>query len=212
MRREQTAANMAVMERTRAVGLALVAATLAGCGGRQTLDLPADGDAGTDAGTTTRATIGPVDLTQAPAELPTTCDHGIGLVAFDNPCLVGFNLGGAPATTGVHVVECTLAVAGHPIAWSFILPLAQLAAEPDKPLTFPKDFPAGPPGNQPIGIGGQPAGLSGVTGTVTFSRVDPTGRAFVARLVGTMTWTQGSGSKVSCAVDAPFWGAPGSFE
>jgi hypothetical protein len=203
---------MAVMERTRAVGLALVAVALASCGGRQTLDLPADGDAGTDAGKTARATIGPVDLTQAPSELPTSCDQGLGQVAFDNPCLVGFNLGGAPTTTGFHVVECTLAVAGHPVAWSFILPLAPIAAHPDQPLSFPNDFPPAPPLDQLIEIGGQPAGLSGVTGTVTFSRVDPTGRAFVARFVGKMTWTQGSGSKFSCAVDAPFWGAPGAFE
>jgi hypothetical protein len=201
---------MTVMERTRAVGLALVAAALVGCGGRQTLDLPADVDAGTDAGTTSRATIGPVDLTQAPAELPTTCDHGIGLVAFDNPCLVGFNLAGQMGV-GAHEVECTLAVAGNPIAWSFILPLSQIAAQPDQPLIFPNGSPITPSANKHIPISGKPAGVSSVTGTVTFSRLDPPGRAFVARFVGTMIWTQDSGLTFSCAVDAPFWGAPGGF-
>lgn len=47
---------------------------------------------------------------------------------------------------------------------------------------------------------------------MTFSRVDGPGRAFVARLEGTFTWTEATGGTFSCAVDAPFWGAPGEFE
>jgi hypothetical protein len=182
-------------------------AALAGCGGRQGL-MPAD-DA--DAGATAGASIGPVDLTGAPPELAMTCDHGIGTLAFDNPCLVGMNLLGDLSKPGEHEIECHLAGPGHPIVWAFLVPLAQIAQHPDQPLTFPSSFPTSPTSGMRVDVGGHKAGVSSAAGTVTFSRVDPTGRAFIARFNGTITWKETTGSTFSCAVDAPFWGAPGGF-
>jgi predicted small lipoprotein YifL len=202
------------VKRTNAVLLALAAGVaLVGCGGRQTLDLPPDLDGGTDAGTTSaRATIGPVDLTLAPRELPTSCDQGIGPLAFDNPCLVGMNLAGNPMSPGFHEVECTLAAPGHPMTWAILLVLSQVAANPDRPVTLPGEFATpSPTSGMTVDVGGTRAGISSVSGTITFSRVDPANRSFIARFQGTMTWKEESGATFSCAVDAPFWGAPGSF-
>lgn len=44
-----------------------------------------------------------------------TCNHGVGTLAFDNPCLVGQNVAGGGSGIGVHEVECTIAAAGLPI-------------------------------------------------------------------------------------------------
>jgi hypothetical protein len=198
---------MATMKRTWVVCVAAsLMAALSGCGGRQNLLLPPDG---TDAGgvATATATLGLVDFTQAPAELAMTCDHGVGTLAFDNPCLVGQNLSGGGI--GIHEVECTLAASGHPITWTFLLPLAQVIASPAKPLAFP--LPPGAPLGTLIDVGGQGASVSGFADAITFSRVDPTNRAFVARLKGTMTWKRQSGATFSCTIDSPFWGAPGNF-
>jgi hypothetical protein len=46
---------------------------------------------------------------------------------------------------------------------------------------------------------------------MTFSRVDPTARAFIAHFKGTIGWKTTTGSTFSCAFDGPLWGAPGSF-
>lgn len=121
--------------------LALAALALAACGGRQNLLLPPDGT-GDDAATPSK--LGPVDFSQAPPTLPMTCDHGVGAVTFDNPCLIGHNLFGDPSAVGVHEVECTLATTSHPEAWAFLLPLAQIVAHPDKVLSFPSDFASAP--------------------------------------------------------------------
>jgi hypothetical protein len=195
------------MRRTIAACVVLGLAA-AGCGGRQQLLQPDD----SGAGATGTATIGPVDLTQAPPTLPMTCDSGVGMLAFDNPCLVGMNVAGDPSKPGFHEVECRLTAAGHPIAWAFLLPLAQLAATPDEPLVLPTDAPMTPSSGQLVDVAGLlKARVLGVAGTVTFSRIDPEGRAFSARLQGTITWVMLGGSMFTCAVDAPFWGAPGSF-
>jgi len=193
------------MNATCIARIAVMAAALAGCGGRQNLLLPPDG---TDAGGGT-ATIGPVDLTQAPTELAMSCDHGVGTLAFENPCLVGNDLGGGGSGIGVHEVECRFAVSGNPITWTFLLPLAQVVASPSEPLASPL-LPGGFTGTL-VDVGGQGASVSGFTGTITFSRVDPTNRAFIARLQGTMTWRRQTGSTFSCQIDSPFWGAPGDF-
>ena len=199
---------MVTMGRTSVVCVAAsMMASFLGCGGRQNLLLPPEG---ADAGETTAATSGSIDLTQAPTELAMTCDHGIGALAFDNPCLVGQSLGGNGSQIGVHEVECTLAGAGHPITWTFLLPLAQVVADPTKPLAFP--LPPGGISGMLIDVAGQGASVSGFAGTITFSRVDQTNRAFIARLRGTMTWRRQSGSTFSCQIDSPFWGAPGAFE
>ncbi|HEV3030628.1 MAG TPA: hypothetical protein VG319_03250, partial [Polyangia bacterium] len=135
----------------------------------------------------------------------------VGALAFDNPCLVGQNLtGGGSSRIGVHEVECTLAAGGHPITWNFLLPLAQVVENPTKPIASP--LTPGPPLGGPVSVGGLGANVSGFSGTITFSRVDQTNRAFIARLQGTMTWREQSGSTFSCQIDSPFWGAPGAFE
>jgi hypothetical protein len=140
-----------------------------------------------------------------------TCDSGVGTIAFDDPCLVGMNVAGDPSKPGFHEVECRFTAAGHPIAWAFLLPLAQLAVTPDVPLVLPNDAPMTPSSGQLVVVRGEQARVFGVDGTVTFSRIDPVGRAFSARLQGTITWVVPARSTFTCAVDAPFWGAPGTF-
>jgi hypothetical protein len=157
----------------------------------------------------TGGTIGPVDLSQAPTELTIDCDHGVGQLALVNPCLVGESLTGAPASIGTHETECRLAGGSEPIAWAFLLPLAAIALHPDQALTFPTGLPSAAPWG-PVDVGGQKASVSGVAGTLTFSRVDPTARAFVGQFKGVITWT-GSNGTFSCSVAGPFWGAPGNF-
>jgi len=180
--------------------LASVAA-LAGCGGRQNLLLPPDEGTGT------------IDFSEAPATLPMTCDHGVGAVALDDPCLVGFNVASTdPTSVGVHEVECTLATPTHPLAWGFIISLANLSASPGATLSFPGDVPMPPTSRPQVSIGSRRASVMGIAGKLAFSTVDAAHRAFVAHLEGTITWTASDGSTFSCAVDAPLWGAPGSFE
>ena len=71
--------------------------------------------------------IGPVDLTKAPPSLAIACENGVGALAFQMPCLVGMNLPGQGGV-GTHVTECRMVQAGTPVAWSFLLPLGELAA------------------------------------------------------------------------------------
>ncbi len=184
---------------------AAIAAGIVGCGGRQILTPADETDPSAPA-----AVVAPVDLTQAPTTLALTCDHGIGTIAFVDPCLVGFAFTSA-ASLGVHEVECQLSTSGHPLVWSFLVALDEVAQHPSTPLISPADFPRSPTSGAVVAVGGRMAGVSSVQGTVTFSRVDPSGRAFIAHLTGTVTWTEPSGATFSCAVDAPFWGAPGGF-
>jgi hypothetical protein len=187
-------------------------ATLAACGGRQNLD-PPDDDGGTGAGGAAGSPLlGPVDFSQAPTQIPMTCDHGIGAVAFVNPCEVGMNLFGEGATTpGADETECHFAGQGAPIVWSFVLPLYKIAMNPGAPLQIPDDVPSVPAENPLAELGGQEASVASVSGVLTFSRVDPTGRAFIGHLRGTVTWNGSVDATITCVVDAPFWGAPGEF-
>lgn len=175
-----------------------------GCGGRQTLDGPPANDGTAGAAAPPAITIGPVDPTQAPAQLSMICDGGIGTIAIDSPCLVGFGLSSNASQSGPHEIECTLATSSHPIAWSFLLsiPTAQ------NPVT---SFPETPSGLG-VDVGGQNAHVSSTTGTLTFIRVDPSNRAFIAQFDGAVTWTEPSGTTFSCSIDGPLWGAPGNFE
>jgi hypothetical protein len=175
-----------------------------GCGGRQMLDLPPADDGTAGATALPSITIGPVDATQAPAQLSMTCDGGVGTIAIDDPCLVGASLSPNASQTGAHAVECTLATSSHPVAWSFLLviPTAQ------NPVTV---FPGVPSGSN-VDVGGRQAHVSSATGALTVTRVDPSNRAFVAQFNGSVTWTESSGATFSCSVDGPLWGAPGDFE
>ena len=180
-------------------------AIIAGCGGRQMLDQPLDATTGGGAaGASALPTVGPVDLTQAPAQVSMSCDSGVGMIAIDDPCLVGHSFGGNGSETGPHEIECTLAASGHPIAWSFLLviPVTQ------NPVTLLPETPSG----VLVDVGGRQARVSGTSGAMTFLRVDPSNRAFVARFDGSVTWTEPSGATFSCSVAGPLWGAPGGFE
>lgn len=195
------------MQRTmRSVRLSLMLVALAGgCGGRSISQT-------SDAGTDLAGRIGPVDLSQAPAVLGMTCGADAGGLAFEMPCLVGMNLAGSgQAGPGWHATECRMAQAGTPLAWSFILPLQAIARDPGAVLTFPGDVSSPPPAPGTIDLRGEPARVSSVTGTLTFSRVDPSGRAFIGAFSGTVTWKATSGAETTCTVDGPFWGAPGGF-
>jgi hypothetical protein len=187
----------------------MLALSAAACGGRQMLEPPPDVDGGAAgaAGATAAFSVGPVDLSQAPAEIPASCPGGFGAIAFQNPCLVGHNLFGQ-ATLGVHEVECHLAIAGAPIEWSFLLTLSSVSADQ---ATTTGPFPLSPTGGQLITIGTVSASITAMEGTLTFSRIDPVNRAFVARFHGSIAWTEPSGMKFACTIDAPFWGAPGPF-
>ncbi|HEY2900920.1 MAG TPA: hypothetical protein VGL59_10120 [Polyangia bacterium] len=155
--------------------------------------------------------VGPVDLSQAPAALTMTCDHGVGQVAFANPCLVGGNLASAKLdSVGNHETECSLAGEGGEVAWAFILPLSAIAQRPDQPLTFQKGQVSTPPSGQPIEVAGQTASVTDVAGTMTFLRLDPSARAFIGHFQGQIDWLGANGA-FSCTVDADLWGAPGGF-
>jgi hypothetical protein len=197
--------------RTAALTLALVL----GCGGRSlspSANGPVGGSSGSppaDAAADLADRIGPVDLSQAPATFNMTCDGGLGSVVFQMPCLVGMNLSGQGGV-GFHATECRLAQPGAPLAWSFILQLGTLARDPGTILRFPEDVPSAPvPG--PVEIQGMSVRISSVTGKLSFSRVDPSARAFIGAFSGTTVWTRSDGVQISCQADGPFWGAPGGF-
>jgi hypothetical protein len=187
------------------IRMVVVGGVLAGCGG-QSDGVPA-------AGAPAAASVGPVDLSQAPAQFVATCDHDVGAVAFRNPCLVGVSLGqGQEAALGVHEVECSLATPANPMTWSFLISLAAAEANPDVPVDLPGAFAVpSPTSGAPADVASRRAGVSGVAGSLTFSRIDPSSRAFAARFQGTMTWKDASGATFSCTLDGPLWGAPGSF-
>jgi hypothetical protein len=204
MRRSATAVNMGTMKGTWAHCAALAIVT--GCGGRQGLLQPsgdATGAAGAAGAAGSTVTIGLVDVTQAPAQVSMNCDSGVGIIAIDNPCLVGHSFGGNPSDAGAHEIECTLATVTHPIVWSFEL----FIPVTENPVTVLPETPSG----VLVDVGGRQARVSRTTGTMTFVRVDPSNRAFVARFDGVITWTEPSGATFSCAVGSSLWGAPGPF-
>jgi hypothetical protein len=150
--------------------------------------------------------IGPVDLAQAPLTLAMTCDAGVS-ASLEMPCLVGLNLGSDLNAAGIHATECRLAQPDRPLVWPFLLPLADVRADPSTVLHAPFQ----PGGAQEAAIRGEAATMSVVTGDLSFSRVDPTARAFIGAFKGTVVWTGTSGAQTTCQVDGPFWGAPGDF-
>jgi hypothetical protein len=189
--------------RTQTIVALLACSWLSACDGGATN--------GADPGSTA-ATVGPVDLTKAPAALEMTCGGGVGAVQLELPCLVGYDLTAAgEMVPGIHATECRLARAGQPLAWSFMLPLAQVAHAPSEPLHMPGSAPTVTIGMNPVALGAELATLSGVTGDLSFSRVDPDGRAFAGNLDATFTWKTATGASIDCSVTGPLWGAPGDF-
>jgi hypothetical protein len=192
-----------VFMRVACVVLAALALT-GGCGGRQMLDLPPD-PAGGGGAAGNAPVVGPIDLTQAPPTFAMSCDHGVGTITFHSPCLVGAAIGGDgnPSTFRSHEVECTLATPVA-IAWSFLV----ILPPPQNPETvLPQTVTAGL-----VDLGnGQIARMSSFAGALTFSHVDPSNGSFVARFMGTTTWSDARGGTFSCTVDVPVWAAPGGF-
>jgi hypothetical protein len=128
------------------------------------------------------------------------------------PCLIGLDLAGPdPNAVGVHATECRLAQPDRPLVWSFLLPLAAVRSDPSTPLQAPLGLPLVTGSQQAIVLQGEPATMSSVAGDLTFSKVDPTARSFIATFTGTVVWTSASGTRTSCQIDGPFWGAPGDF-
>jgi hypothetical protein len=169
------------------------------------------GNSGGGAATTGDNLVGPVDVAAAPATLAMTCGSGVS-VALQMPCLIGLDLAGRDVNgTGVHTTECRLAAPDQPLAWPFLLPLADVRANPSAPLEAPADLPTVTGSGEAIDLAGDSVRLSGVTGALTFSRVDPTARAFIGTFSGTLVWIDQAGAQTSCQVDGPLWGAPGDF-
>lgn len=164
------------------------------------------------ANTTPDDRVGPVDLTLAPASVAMTCDGAAGTVTLVQPCLVGMDLRAAgEMVPGIHAVECRLADGAHPLAWSFLLPMAMVAHDPGHVLQIPGESPTVPNLADSITLGSVQAKLTTVTGGVTFSRVDPVGRAFAATIDAKAVWKPTSGPDITCDLRGPLWGAPGDF-
>jgi hypothetical protein len=158
--------------------------------------------------------IGPVDLTQAPLTLSMTC-AGTAALALEMPCRIGLALNSQDLNAvGIHAMECRLAQPERPLVWTSLFPLGHVRAAPSKPLQAPSSLrPVTGVGEQAIVLQGErePATMSDVTGDLTFSKVDPTVRAFMGTFTGSVVWTSASGTQTSCQIDGPFWGAPGDF-
>jgi hypothetical protein len=159
----------------------------------------------------TGVVIGPVDFTKAPMDLPLQCERDVGHLAFKMPCKVGMNLAVGSQGLGTHETECSLAGSNDSPVWSFLLPLAQISEHPSVPLRFPGDLPSPPVMGTAIDVGGESFTLSIAEGTLSFTQIDPPGRAFIARIDAKFEWTGSLGSSFACDVAGLLWGAPGSF-
>jgi hypothetical protein len=175
-----------------------------------------------DAGVPATVLTGSVDLSQAPTSLEMSCNRDVGSLAFKMPCEIGESLLSDRLKLGANEVDCHVTASGQPLVWTFILAFYNVLQHPDRPVTFPNgvqgqsnqsiDFIPPPPGlTRPIDIGGEQFWVSGAAGTISFSRIDSSGRAFSGQLKGRFDWTSATGSTFSCEVDGPFWGGPGNF-
>jgi hypothetical protein len=150
--------------------------------------------------------VEPVDLTIATPTFSMSCENG-ATITFQDPCLVGGNLGSAgdPSAPGGHEVECTAVAAnGGSVALSFLA----ILPPPQNPQTL--FFPTG------TGLGvtlpdGQGARATAISGNLNYYVVDPKNQAFEARFTGLVTWTEPSGATFQCKMDSMIWGAPGGF-
>jgi hypothetical protein len=145
-----------------------------------------------------------IDLTLAPPTFSMTCDSGIGVVTFFNPCLVGFSLSNSldPSSPSPHEVECTVANAAQTIAWTFLVVFPP-GQNPQQLVLTPTSVGAD--------LNGERAQISNIKGALTFTVVSPTQRAFEGRFTGNVTWIEASGGTVQCKIDTALWGAPGNF-
>lgn len=214
---------MAAPEACRKIVVCALASSVMGCGGQLAGRAePSDGgsvvpmDSGgpipaKDASAGSGVVIGPIDFSKAPQELALDCTGSAGHLAFKNPCLVGLDMATASDVLGVHETECVLAGTDRPV-WSFLLPLARIAQQPNMPLRFPGDLPSPPPGAYPIDLGGESFTSSILDeGTLEFKQIDPPKRAFIAQVEAKFQWTGNRGSSFVCSARGPLWGAPGSF-
>jgi hypothetical protein len=183
-----------------AVGVAGISGTVGAAGSIGTTGTGAAGSMGSV------YMVEPVDLTIATPTFSMSCPNGAA-ITFVDPCLVGGNIGAPsdPSAPGAHEVECTAVAAnGGSVALSFLAILP--------PPQNPQDLlPLTPTG---LGVAlpdGQQARASAISGTLNYDVVDPTNRAFEARFIGLVTWTEPSGATFQCEMDSMIWGAPGGF-
>ena len=98
---------------------------------------------------------------------------------------------------------------GNP-ALQFIMPFGSFAGRLNQPISIPFSGPMPPPYWETVdGVRYE----SQLTGTATFSQVDPEHRAFVARLTAAKTkWIAQDGKSFYCEVpEGPFWAVQGDF-
>jgi hypothetical protein len=190
----------------RASWLALVLLAL-GCGGRaENQDTASTGgseaaggapsvDVAGSSGSVSTPGVGPIDASGLPTELPIACPGLTSPPQLALPCKVGMSLTRAEGPGSINVLEC-YDLAGN-AAFSTTIPFGNLPTMLNQPVQIP--FASLPQ---------EPSTGSNLSGTVVFSRVDPVGRAFVARLIGgAMPWMG-----VTCTIpDTPFWGVQGGF-
>jgi hypothetical protein len=147
--------------------------------------------------------VGPIDTTGLPEAFPEPlCDGPLKSIHLVLPCKVGMPL------SAFNVVEC-YDTAGR-TALSFEIELAKAASSIGQPLPFSSAFPHVPTTSLEVGGVNYTGTLQG---TVTFTQVDPAGRAFVASLTRpSVAWKDATGTETDCDLDPmELWATPGNF-
>lgn len=147
--------------------------------------------------------VGPIDTTGLPQEFPEPlCDGPLKSLRLALPCKVGMPLG------SFNVVECYDS-AGH-TALSFRIELGKAASSIGRALPFAATLPEVP--TTSIEVNGERY-TGSLNGSVTFTQVDPAGRAFVAFLTREfVAWKDAAGTRTDCDYDPmQLWATPGDF-
>ncbi len=162
----------------------------------------AGGVAGSSSSAAGAPGVGPIDTAGLPTELPLVCPDEVAVPKLKLPCKIGGSLlGGVEGPESVNVLECY--DSSGTTAFSTVIPFGKLPTLLNQPLQMPFAALPAPP----------PEGTLKLSGTVTFSKVDPVGRAFVALLVGgSVSYVGSNGETVTCKIpDTPFWAVQGQF-
>lgn len=200
------------------LGWVLGAALIIACGGR------AQGpDTGTSAGASggeggagaDAPGVGPIDTTGLAMEFPELlCAGSLASLHLVLPCKIGMRLPGS-ADGGSSVVEC-YDTSGR-VALNFVINLTSAARSIGTSVRLPFNpssgasplFPLPPTSIEVDGVN-----YEGVlNGSLTFERVDPSGRGFVAFLtLAFISWTDPQGNMTDCDFDPMrLWATAGNF-
>lgn len=181
---------------------------LAGCGNTTASPPENDASMGGSGGATQVEGLGPFDEAAQPTRLQLACGSERPALNLALPCHVGLNLNGKDEP-GYHVVECNLADTSG-TAVSFVLPLVELPSHLREPMQLPLAF--APPTGTGASIGDEHF-VGELRGTVTFSRLDLPGRAFVADLHGAhVDWSGDQGTEFECGMaHGTIWGVARQF-